>query len=286
MTEQRPSADQIKQQQRADWDSAAAGWKRWWSTFEHAAQHVSDRLVELAAIRPGFTVLDLATGIGEPAITAARRAGASGKVVAIDHSAGMLAVARERAASLGLHNLDFRPGDLETFAAGEHAFNAALCRWGLMFVPDLDAAARAIRRGLKPGARFATAVWSAPERVPMIALGAEALRQLAGLPPRQADALDPFRLADVSILTRALERAGFSEVRSEPIEVVFEFASIEQFTQFRHDVSAPLRAALARCTPEVREQIQHVTAEAAAAYRRADGALQMANDAICVAARA
>lgn len=286
MAEQRPSVDQSKQQQRADWDSAAAGWKRWWSTFEHAAQHVSDRLVELAAIRPGFTVLDLATGIGEPSITAARRVGASGKVVAIDQSPGMLAVARERAASLGLHNLDFRPGDIETFAAGEHAFDAALCRWGLMFVPDLDAAARAIRRALKPGARFATAVWSTPERVPMIALGADALRRLAGLPPRQPDALDPFRLADVSILTGALEHAGFGEVRSEPLEVVFEFASVEQFTQFRYDVSAPLRAALARCTPEVREQIQRATAEAAMAYRRADGSLRLANDAICVAARA
>ncbi len=286
MSEQRPSSDQIKQQQRADWDSAAAGWRRWWSSFEHAAQHVSDRLVELAAIRQGAAVLDLATGIGEPAITAARRVGSAGKVVALDHSPGMLAMARERAKEAGLGNLDFREGDLESFAVGEQAFDAALCRWGLMFVPDLDAAVRAIRRALKPGARFATAVWAAPERVPMIALGGDAMRRLAGLPPRQPDALDPFRLADVSILTRALERAGFSEVRSEPVEVVFEFSSVEQYAQFRYDVSAPLRAALARCTPEVREQIQRATAEAAAAYRRADGSLRLPNEAICVGARA
>ena len=88
---------QLKQQQRVDWDAAAAGWKRWWTTFEHAAQHISDRLVELAAVRPGYRVADLATGIGEPAITAARRAGTAGRVVAIDQSPGMLAVARERA---------------------------------------------------------------------------------------------------------------------------------------------------------------------------------------------
>ena len=286
MSEQRPSNDQIKQQQRIDWDSAAAGWKRWWGTFEHAAQHVSDRLVELAAIRPGLTVLDLATGIGEPAMTAARRVGPSGKVVGIDHSPGMLEVARERAAALGLNNVDFRPGDLETVAEGEHAFDAAICRWGLMFVPDLDSAARSIRRVLKPGAHFATAVWASPDRVPMIALGAEALRKLAGLPPRQPNALDPFRLADVSILTDALTRAGFGEVHSESIEVVFEFASVDQFTQFRYDVSAPLRAALQRCTPEVREGIRRATAEAAAAYRRPDGSLRLPNESICVGARA
>lgn len=286
MSEQGPSHDQLKQQQRAEWNAAAAGWKQWWNIFEHAAQHVSDRLVELAAVRPGATVLDLATGIGEPAITAARRAGAAGRVVAIDQSPAMLEVARERAAAAGLGNLEFRVGDIETLAAGDHLFDAATCRWGLMFLPNLDAGARAIHRALKPGARFATAVWSTPDKVPMISLGAEATRKLAGLPARPADAIDPFRLADVSILTRALEGAGFSEVRSEAVEVVFEFASVEQFAQFRRSVSAPLRALMERCTPEVREQIERATAEAAAAYRRADGSLRLPNVSICVGARA
>ena len=46
MSDQDQSASQLKQQQRIDWDAAAAGWKQWWSTFERAAQHVSDRLVD------------------------------------------------------------------------------------------------------------------------------------------------------------------------------------------------------------------------------------------------
>ena len=112
------------------------------------------------------------------------------------------------------------------------------------------------------------------------------MRKLAGLPPRQPDALDPFRLADGSILTAALTRAGLSEVRSEPVEVIFEFASVEQFAEFRHDVSAPLRAVLERCAPEVREQIRRATADAAAPFRRADGSLRLPNESICVAARA
>jgi ubiquinone/menaquinone biosynthesis C-methylase UbiE len=286
MSDQDQSASQLKQQQRLDWDAAAAGWKRWWSTFERAAQHVSDRLVELAAVREGYRVVDLATGIGEPAITAARRVGAAGRVVGIDQSPGMLAVARERAAALGLGNLEFRVGDIESLEADEHSFDAAICRWGLMFVPDLDSAARGIRRGIRPGMRFGTAVWSTPDKVPMISLGGDAVRALAGLPPRQAGALDPFRLADVPILTRALERAGFTEVRSERLEVIFEFASADEFMRFRTGVSAPLRAVLEQCTPEVRQQIVHAIAEAATAYRRADGSLRLPNEAICVAGRA
>src|SRR5215831_619345 len=65
-----------KARQREEWSSAAPGWRRRWPAFEHAAQPLSDRMIELAQIVPGQRVLDVATGIGEPAMTAARRVGA------------------------------------------------------------------------------------------------------------------------------------------------------------------------------------------------------------------
>ena len=68
--------------------------------------------------------------------------------------------------------------------------------------------------------------------------------------------------------------------------MIFEFASADEFTRFRAGVSAPLRAVLERCTPEVREQIMRATVEAATPYRRADGSLRLPNVTICVAARA
>ena len=67
--------DKFKVDQRKNWDSVASGWQKWWQTFENGAQHVSDRLIELAGIRPGNRVLDIATGIGEPAISAAKVVG-------------------------------------------------------------------------------------------------------------------------------------------------------------------------------------------------------------------
>src|ERR671933_110846 len=66
-------SEQFKTEQRQRWDNVAEGWKEWWQTLEIAAQNVSDRLVELAEIKPGQKVLDIATGIGEPAVTAARK---------------------------------------------------------------------------------------------------------------------------------------------------------------------------------------------------------------------
>src|ERR671933_2665751 len=89
-------SERFKTEQRQRWDSVAEGWKEWWQTIEVAAQKVSDRLVELARIKPGQKVLDIATGIGEPAITAAKVVGTGGcHVLATDISRQMLAIAKE-----------------------------------------------------------------------------------------------------------------------------------------------------------------------------------------------
>jgi cyclopropane fatty-acyl-phospholipid synthase-like methyltransferase len=59
--------------QHKHWDSAAVGWMQWSEFNDSADAHISQRLVELAGVRPGSRVLDVAAGYGEPALTAARR---------------------------------------------------------------------------------------------------------------------------------------------------------------------------------------------------------------------
>ena len=63
-------------------------------------------MMELADIRPGQQVLDVATGIGEPAVTAARLVGPSGRVIATDLSPQMIVLGRERVAELGLQDME------------------------------------------------------------------------------------------------------------------------------------------------------------------------------------
>jgi enediyne biosynthesis protein CalE5 len=274
----------FKRQQRNDWDSAATAWRRWWETLERAAQPVSDRMVELAAVNEGQRVLDIATGIGEPAVTAARKTGVSGRVVAIDQAPAMLAIGRQRARQLGLENIDFRESDAEMLELDEGDFDAALCRWGLMFMPDLEAALGRVGGLLKKGGRFAACVWGRPEKVPMISLGAEAVRRLAGVPKPPAGVPDPFRLADTSILEGALESAGFTGATFERITVTFEFASPEAFTDFRQQVSVPFRTMLASKPPELRKEIIDAVAQAARDFAGADGVVRLPSEGICVAA--
>jgi enediyne biosynthesis protein CalE5 len=285
MANEPPTPELLKDRQRRDWDAAAAGWNKFWPIFERAAQHVSDRLVELARIREGSRVLDIATGNGEPALTAARRAGSSGRVVATDQSEGMLAIARSRAASLGITNVEFRATDGEKLALAERDFDAIVCRWGLMFMPDVATAINGMRDRLVPGGWLATAVWSTADKVPIIGIGQEVVRRLANLPPPPPDALEPTRLADPSRLIGILKQARLTEITVERIPVTFEYESAASFTQFRYEVSAPFRALVNQLAPELRQRIFDGITESASAYVGADGKMRTVNETIVFAAR-
>jgi SAM-dependent methyltransferase len=286
MADQGVDTERLKSEQKRDWDAAAAGWKRWWPVLERAAQPVSNRLVELARIQSGARVLDVATGSGEPAVTAARRVAPGGRVIGVDQSPAMLTVARERARDLGVMNIEFHESDGEALMIAESGFDAVLCRWGLMFMPDVERAVRAMRERLLAGGRLAVAVWSTPDKVPMISLGADIVRKLANLPPPEPGAIDPTRLGDTSILTAALNHCGFKDVAIERMPVTFEFDSAEDFTKMREDVSSAFRGLLARQTPELRHQILTAVTEAARKFIQSNGKLPITNETILFAAHA
>lgn len=85
-----PDPRQYKEEVRQGYDDAAVAWQKWWKTIERGTETVSKRFVELAEVKPGSRALDIATGIGEPALTAAKQAGKSGHILAIDISTQML----------------------------------------------------------------------------------------------------------------------------------------------------------------------------------------------------
>jgi hypothetical protein len=154
----------------------------------------------------------------------------------------------------------------------------------LMFVGDLDAAIRRVAQLLAARGRFATAVWGPPEKVPMISLGDEAVRELAKLPPPPPDAPSPLKLADPRPLERALAAAGFKDVRIEPINVRFEFESADAFAEQRRTVSTPFRAMLSKLPPELQRRILDALAQAARPYCDTSGKVRMDNEAILIAA--
>ncbi|MCF7220743.1 class I SAM-dependent methyltransferase [Marilutibacter chinensis] len=270
--------------QGEQWDRVAAGWEKWWRTIENAARCVSERMLELAEVEPGQRVLDIATGIGEPALLAASRVGPAGRVVATDVSSRMLDIARERAARAGISNVEFRQADAARMDFPDGSFDAVLCRWGVMSLPDPPGALATIRRMLVPGGAFATAVWAGAGSRPLADLAEAVARETFGLPaPRpQAPSL-PGPAQDA--LEKAMIHAGFADVRAEPVELTLEWASTDECTQYVLDVSPDLAALFLDRPSGQRTEYRRRLAEGLRPYLSADGSVRIPNTTICAAGR-
>src|SRR5436305_4320334 len=217
--------DDFREAQHKLWDSAAAGWKEWSEFTDRAAAHICERLVQLAGVQPGSRVLDVAAGYGEPALTAARRAGPEGRVVATDISAEMLAFGRERAAAAGLDNVEFVESDAASLDFPQASFDAAVSRWGIIFDPDAEAAAGRIRGFLKPGARMAISSWGEPDQVPFLSIPMKTTMKLLDVPPPPAGTPGPLSRPTPAAIGGLPAGGGFSNVAVEQAEVTFEFDS-------------------------------------------------------------
>ena len=267
-----------RSQQRQSWDNVARGWQKWWKTFEKDAQKVNERLVDLAEIKQGDRVIDIATGIGEPAITAAKKVGVEGYVLATDISPQMLAIAKERTVSLGLQNIvEFKEVDAKKILdlQQQHQplspFAAVLCRWGLMFFPNLASTLTNIYKLLSSGGRIAAAVWSEPAKVPKLYTAIDIVTQKLGISStayaHYTEILSPFSLANINIVNNALVEAGFKDIHTEYLNITFEFLSAEDYTDFAKQIIAPIHNLLANETEKRKEEIwKAVTEEVARRY--------------------
>ena len=109
----------------------------------------------LAAIEPGMTVLDLGSGAGFDAFLAWRRVGPQGRVIGVDMTDDMLALARRNAQQLGAANLEFRKGSIEQLPVADATVDLVISNCVVNLSPDKAAVFREIHRVLKPGGRFA-----------------------------------------------------------------------------------------------------------------------------------
>lgn len=132
---------------RETFDAASAGYDRPALRF---FGHAAAALAEQMQFGGSEHVLDVACGTGAVALACAERL-ADGRVSGVDLSEGMLEQARAKARARGLGNLDFTVANLESMDLGEGRFDAASCGFGVFFLPDMDAAMRAIARHVKPG---------------------------------------------------------------------------------------------------------------------------------------
>jgi DNA-binding CsgD family transcriptional regulator/SAM-dependent methyltransferase len=258
----------------AGFSSVAGGYGVHLELTERIWGPIGERLLNLADVRSGARVLDVATGAGGLALAAARRVGAAGHVLGTDASPQMIETARLAADADSVANADFRVVDADDADLPAASFDAAICRYALNFFFDLDSALAGILRSLVPGGKLAACVVGPPEELPFASLIMGAIvRSLDVPPPPEPPAGAPhfFSLSDPRLLTDALTRAGFTDVRAERLEYGGTFESGAELAEWTVAVN-PFFKALVDAKPHLREACLAAIAESATdRYGDADG---------------
>jgi SAM-dependent methyltransferase len=279
-------AGEFREGQRKQWNTAATGWRKWSELIDSAAGHVSERLVELAGVKPGDRVIDIAAGYGEPSLTAARAAGPEGSVVATDISAKMLAFGRERAEAAGLENIEFVESAAMSLDFPADSFDAAISRWGIIFDPDGEGAAARVRGFLKPGARMAIASWGTPDQVPFLAIPMRTAMEKLQVPPPPPGTPGPLSRPTPEALAGLLAGGGFSDVNAEEVTVTLDWDSPEEFTTFVREIAPPITAMIAPHPPEKQDETWAAITEAVRKAAGDGGKVVFSNVVLLAAGRA
>nr|MBA2548834.1 methyltransferase domain-containing protein [Burkholderiaceae bacterium] len=229
-------AAKFKTTTRAQWQSAADAWHQWGRFLGEWLGAATERMFDLAHIKAGSRVLDVAAGAGEQSIAAARRVGPGGHVLATDIAPALLDHARADALAAGLSNVETRELDGEALSElPAVSFDAAISRVGLIYFPDQERALAGIRRALKPGGRFAAIVYSTPEENQFFSIPVGIIRRRAKLPPPQPGQPGPFSLGGDGVLAAAYDRAGLRDIEVRKVDSPVRLPSAAECVRFERE---------------------------------------------------
>ena len=247
--------------QRYGWDRAAAEYERYWQRRLEPAQTC---LLEMAALRPGERVLDVACGTGLVTLRAAAAVAPDGEVVGTDISERMVEATRAAAAARRLQNITCARMDAEELRLPEASFDVALCALGLMYVPEPCRALQEMHRVLKPGGRAVAAVWGQRDRCGWAEI-------FPIVDARVQSEVCPlfFQLGTKDTLARTFTSAGYVDVVAERLSTVLHFDSAEEACGAAF-VGGPVALAYAHFDERTRTEVHAEYLDSLAPYR--DGA--------------
>jgi ubiquinone/menaquinone biosynthesis C-methylase UbiE len=252
------------------WASVAGSWGDNAAYVDARGAEVTARMLELAALRPGDHVLELACGPGGAGLAAAERV-PDGLVVLSDVVPEMAAIAGARADALGLRNVSARILDLEEIDEPDASYDVVLCREGLMFAVDPARAAREIARVLRPGGRLVVAVWGPRARNPWLGLVFDAVSAQLGKPVPPPGVPNPFSLEDADRLGSILRAGWLTGVLVEELPTPVRTASVEEWWTRTQGLAGPLTALLEQLPAPALQALERRLREAVAPYQTPAG---------------
>jgi ubiquinone/menaquinone biosynthesis C-methylase UbiE len=254
------------------WEKAARGWDDHTPWIREWLRAATDAMLDMAGVKPGTRVLDVAAGAGDQTLDIAKRVGPGGSVLATDLSAGILEFAKINVRAAGYGNVETRVADGERLDVGEAQFDAAICRLGLMLFPDPVQGLREMHRALKPGGGVCILVFSRPDVNPCIAILMSTALRRAGLPSR-----DPYQpggllsLGKPGLIDQMFGTAGFKDVATTSIDAPFRLPSAQHYLEFVRSSASPIQQILGKLDADAAEAAWAEMAERLAVFQSTDG---------------
>lgn len=180
------------------------------------------RVLDLAGVRTGDSVLDVGCGTGVLTRAAVERVGPSGSVLGLDPNPGMLRVARQVGGAASWHE-----GAAELLPYPDRSFDRVVSQFAFMFFADRQRAAKELARVLRPGGAAVVVTWAEVTASPGYAAMVALLRRLFGDEPAEA-LMTPFAIGTPGLLHAELGDA-FSEVEVHRLEGEAVFPSLAEW---------------------------------------------------------
>lgn len=249
------------------WNAIADGWHAWIPRMREWYAPATDFMLDLARIEVGSRVLDIAAGDCDQSMAAARRVGPQGYVLAVDVADGLLEIGAQSARAAGFQNIETRVMDGGNLDLPDDSFDAVICRFALMFLPDPVSGLRGMKRVLKPNGRVSVVVYGV-NGSPDFSCAGSAVRRHLGLPQAQSSV---HSLGEVAVLQQSLEAGGFCKIEIHALDLPIHMASAEECVRYLQAASRTLKELTSPLSREERKEVWDEVQQALTVFEGAQG---------------
>jgi SAM-dependent methyltransferase len=253
--------DELRRRSLDSWDRFASNWEEERDYITVKTQPVYDALVERLEPQPGETILELAGGTGDLALSVAERVGDQGRVIYSDFAPGMVDAARRRGEEVGAANVEYRVLDAERMDLDDRSVDGVVCRFGYMLMADPAAALAETRRVLRDDGRLALAVWGPPDSNKWAFIPGLTMVELGHLDPPEPNAPGIFAMGDPDRIRALVTGAGFGEPEIAQVAVHWGYVDTDEHWEKTLKLAAPIADAFHSAPPEDQERIAGTVAQ-------------------------
>jgi SAM-dependent methyltransferase len=246
-------------------------WHRAKARREETTGAATEMMLDLANIRVGDRVLEVAAGTGDLSMMVARRVGRNGHVLATDISAAMLNRAAQAAREASLINVETRLMNAENLELEANSFDGVLCRMGLMLFPNPLTTLTSMQRIVKQEGRVAVMVHSAAARNPYHGLPLEIVRRIGSIASPPPEQPGMFALGGPGVLEGTFRTSGLRDVSVRPVAIRRKYSSLAEAIKSMKESHAVLRNHLAKLNDADQDRAWKEIEQAMSQFESANG---------------